>query len=201
MMRKGLAAVVVWMGLVFSGQVAASVVVPTGTWVLEGRWDNTTFGTTGGLRLEATINPDLSAGMVLDLDGPVFGGFDPAPVSLDGEIDLSSMTFSAMGGDAVFGPIFTLADLNAGTFGGFLSAIPDLYGPGNDGLATFSGVFDLGTGTLAGNYEIFQPVSGMPPAVFAEGTFTATVVPVPAAFWLMLSGVTAMGAAMRRRRV
>jgi hypothetical protein len=53
-----------------------------GTW--NGQWNNNTFSTTGAARMIGSSGGGNSVVMNLDLDGPVFGGGDPAAEDITG---------------------------------------------------------------------------------------------------------------------
>lgn len=54
-----------------------------GVW--EGQWVNTTFSSQGAASLEVTADTtNKTAQLVMDLDGNVLGGADPAPITLNG---------------------------------------------------------------------------------------------------------------------
>ena len=76
----------------------------------EGGWTNLTFGSTGPVRLEVTLDETtLVLTVTIDLGGNVFGGSDPPPITVDIEIDDASSQFSS----PLFGGVTaTIADGN-----------------------------------------------------------------------------------------
>jgi hypothetical protein len=67
-----------------------------GNWA--GAWNNTTFGTTGPTTLNITDNPGAqTATFVLDMDGNVFGGGDPAPFTFTANYNATTLTVSQAG--------------------------------------------------------------------------------------------------------
>lgn len=52
-----------------------------GTW--DGDWVNQTFGSTGGATFDVAVNAGArTVDLTIDLDGPVFGQTDPAPIQV-----------------------------------------------------------------------------------------------------------------------
>lgn len=73
-----------------------------GTWV--GTWVNTTFGSTDALRWVFTVDVDnLTMTLVVDMDGPVFGLSDPAPLEAEGT--LGATTFAVSVNAPLHGPV------------------------------------------------------------------------------------------------
>ncbi len=105
-----------------------------GMW--RGMWFNNTFGSTDSAFLSITIDQGTSTlEAVLDLDGNVFGGSDPDPVTLMGSYNSSG--FSAMGNSPTYGDMFLSGD-DSGNMTGRMPNIPN---PGIDST------------TLAGTYN------------------------------------------------
>jgi hypothetical protein len=88
-----------------------------------GTWFNNTFMSTDSAFLSVTIDQGASAlEAVLDLDGNVFGGNDPDPVTLFGTYDNNG--FSAMGNSSTYGDIFLSGDA-AGNITGRMPNVPN----------------------------------------------------------------------------
>ena len=65
-----------------------------GNW--SGQWNNTTFGSTGSTTMTLTSDAtNMTAQMILDMNGNVLGGADPAPMTLDGTYTDTEFTVSA----------------------------------------------------------------------------------------------------------
>jgi len=97
-----------------------------GEW--RGMWINNTFGSTGAARLIIEVDPSGMATLTLDLDGMIFGMFDPEPIIYtasfgDGRIDFD------VSDDPVFGD-FLASGLADGTVSIEAELIPV------DGIAT-----------------------------------------------------------------
>jgi hypothetical protein len=104
-----------------------------GTW--RGTWFNNTFGSTDSAFLSVTIHQGTSTlEAVLDLDGNVFGGTDPDPVTLTGGYDNNG--FSATGTSPTYGDMFLSGDAN----GNMSGRMPNVPNPGIDST-TLSGTY------------------------------------------------------------
>lgn len=104
-----------------------------GDW--QGRWENLTFGSKDSASLTVTADTMLGTlEAVLDLDGPVFGGSDPAPITLTGTYDAAG--FSVSGSQAPYGDLSISGD-TSGVMSGRAVNLPN---PGIDSV------------TLLGNY-------------------------------------------------
>lgn len=123
--------------MVFFGNLLYAQFDPTdfeGMW--RGTWFNNTFGSTDSAFLSVTI--DQGAGTlqaILDLDGNVFGGSDPDPVTLTGPYDNNG--FSATGNSSTYGDIFLSGDAN----GNMTGRMPNIPNPGIDST-TLSGTYN-----------------------------------------------------------
>ena len=105
-----------------------------GMW--RGTWYNNTFGSTDSAFLSITIDQGMSTlEAVLDLDGNVFGGSDPDPVTLTGSYN--SNGFSAMGNSPTYGDMFLSGDDN----GNMSGRMPNVPNPGIDST-TLSGTYN-----------------------------------------------------------
>lgn len=101
-----------------------------------GTWFNNTFGSTDSSFLSVTF--DRGAGTleaVLDLEGSVFGGSDPDPVTLTGTY--SSIGFSATGNSPTYGDMILSGDGS----GNMMGRMPDVPNPGIDST-TLMGTFN-----------------------------------------------------------
>lgn len=101
-----------------------------------GTWFNNTFGSTDSSFLSATF--DRGSGTleaILDLEGNVFGGSDPDPVTLTGTY--SSNGFSATGNSPTYGDMILSGDGS----GNMMGRMPNVPNPGIDST-TLSGTFN-----------------------------------------------------------
>lgn len=87
-----------------------------------GAWTNLTFGSTGAASLTLAIDGN-QAGVTFDLDGFVFGRFDPPPISIPGIVDGNAIRFSTRA-QSFFGDIAGVVDAAAGTFQTVFTNIP-----------------------------------------------------------------------------
>jgi hypothetical protein len=120
-----------------------------------GQWNNTTFGSTGGI--DATFTVDAASALAtieLDVGGTAFGGSDPAPLTAVIGLDGSGPFF---GTDPLFGD-FTIEYLDGHLVFTAL-AVPGLGGK----TMTVEG--DFADGSFNGTYTIPD---------LAEGTFETT---------------------------
>lgn len=133
-----------------------------------GSWKNTTFGSTGALKIDLTLKDSRAKG-VLDVDGNVFGGADPPPIPFNFPFDPDKngkfkITGTILGDLA--GAYTTNGDLNVTIThipGGFLTKV------------SIDSHIDLKLETFAATYQIFN--SG---GLYAEGTAAAHVHKAPA---------------------
>jgi hypothetical protein len=131
-----------------------------------GTWKNTTFKTTGALKMQFTITKTNVTGS-LDLDGPVFGAGDPAPIPFN-------MKRKADGSGSFKVAGTSLGDLAVSykPDGALDMAITNV--PGFIDDASFNGRFDLKLEKFAAVYQI--NASG---SVLAEGVADARVRKAP----------------------
>lgn len=160
------------------------------TAIYEGSWNNATFGSSGPARFEITTAGN-SFSVTMDLDGNVFGGADPDPVTVSGMLDLSGNGVFNLDDHELFGDV--VGSISGGTV--------------IEATATNIPVFGFVSASLTGTispteialeYDIeFVPffVPNM-----ASGTIAAQLVPVPAALPLFMSGL-GLAALSRRKRV
>lgn len=162
-----------------------------------GTWQNSTFGASGAATFVLDfVNDDWTA--IIDLDGNVFGGLDPAPLELGG-------TFSGFGSsDFSVDDHPTYGDVSGSISGGTLvsASLVDLPNPAIAGVeisgCVGGGSLECVNGEISLSYVVtFNTGFGLPES--AEGVIVATpvVVPVPAAAWLL--GVP-LAMVMRRQR-
>lgn len=79
-----------------------------GSWV--GEWNNLTYGSSGATTAEIEVSDDGTASITFDLDGNVFGLFDPDPITFDINFDVDGVSY-AKEGDSVFGDLtLTVSD-------------------------------------------------------------------------------------------
>ena len=94
-----------------------------GNWT--GQWDNTTFGSTGSTTMTLTSDAtNMTAQMILDMNGNVLGGADPAPMTLDGTYTATEFTVSAT--TDLFGE-FTLSVNSQGVLTGQGINVPNTF--------------------------------------------------------------------------
>lgn len=128
-----------------------------------GSWRNTTFGTTGGLRIELNRS-ETTVAVKLDLNGNVFGSVDPPPIAFSAPLNkLGGGTFKVAGtalGDlsGSFTPAGKLSLSITNIRGGLLSAF------------RLTGGFDLVRETFSGSYVIHTTTGP-----YAHGTAAARV--------------------------
>jgi hypothetical protein len=148
--------------------IACSLVAPVAeAAVYLGSWKNTTFGSSGPLRIEFEKGKSKVA-VSFDLNGPVFGSIDPPAIRFNAPLDAKGNgKFNVKGtplGDLTgdFTPNGTLAVKIRNIPGGSLTEF------------RFNGKFDLVKETFKGTYEIDNS-SGL----FARGTANALVPKAP----------------------
>ncbi|MBT8386798.1 MAG: T9SS type A sorting domain-containing protein [Ignavibacteria bacterium] len=112
-----------------------------GMW--RGTWFNNTFQSTDSAFLSVTFDQGANTlEAILDLDGGVFGGSDPDPITLTGTYGSSG--FNAMGTSSTYGTMFLSGD-GAGNMTGRMPNVPN---PGIDST-TLSGTFNATNVDLA----------------------------------------------------
>lgn len=139
-----------------------------GAAVYTGSWKNTTFGSSGALKIDVTLKDDRAKGS-LDLDGNVFGGIDPPAIPFNFPFKPGkSGTFKVSG--------TVLGDL-AGSYtkNGDLEVVIRNTPGGFPKETRIDGKLDLKLQTFKATYEI-DDNSGL----FAEGTAAAHVHKKPA---------------------
>jgi len=129
-----------------------------GNW--SGRWENITFGSKDSAAMTVTLDTVLkTADVVLDLDGNVFGGSDPAPLLMTGPYTDSGFTVS--GDAAPYGPI-TMTGGNGGMLTGRAPDVPNV----SIDSVTMAGSYDAVS--LALDYLVYFAMTGGT----ANGTIT-----------------------------
>jgi hypothetical protein len=148
--------------------IACSLLAPVAeAAVYLGSWKNTTFGSSGPLRIEFERSRTKVA-VSFDLDGPVFGSIDPPAIRFNAPLD-------SKGGGRFNVKGTPLGDLS-GTFsadGALNVAIRNIPG-GTLTEFRFKGKFNLVMETFKGTYEI-DNAGGL----FAKGTANALVPKAP----------------------
>ena len=90
-----------------------------------GQWNNTTFSSFGPASFDISVDEGASTiQIIMDLDGNVFGGSDPAPVTMNGTF--SAADFTATGTSAELGTIQFNGDA-AGNVTGSFTNVPGGY--------------------------------------------------------------------------
>lgn len=126
-----------------------------------GGWSNTTFGSSGSMTGDLTVNEDGTAQLVLDAGGAVFGLVDPDPSTFSGTYDENALTFTG-NGDGVFGDLTMIFSAD-GTVTASGVAIPAT------NIDTLSVEGNISGTSFDTNYTL--RVGGV---VFAEGTLNLT---------------------------
>jgi len=151
--------------LIFAGLMVAAPIAMASTYV--GVWKNKTFSTTGALKIEFNINASRVTGS-FDLDGMVFGSFDPAAVPINVPLKPDgSATFKIK--NTALGD-FSGSYKPDGTLTVTITNIP----AGSLTEARIKGKFDLKLETFHATYEIDDSGS-----LFANGTADAHVPKAP----------------------
>lgn len=87
-----------------------------GTW--SGSWTNITFGSTGSMTGQLSVEKNGTAQLVLDVDGFVFGLVDPAPKTFTGTYNKDAMIFTSAGDDLFGNLTITFAATGSVTVSG-----------------------------------------------------------------------------------
>lgn len=130
-----------------------------GTWT--GSWSNTSFGSTGDMNGELTIEKNGTARLVLDVDGFVFGLADPVVKTFTGSYDEGALRLTGANDD-VFG------DLTMTFAQGGIVTVSGLEVPASD-IDVLSASGTVTTSALNANYTL--TFGG---ATFAQGTMSLT---------------------------
>jgi len=190
---KQLGAIVLGGGLLLAGHTAPAATTYVGS------WNNITFNSTGAATIILDIKGDDWSASI-DLDGNVFGGTDPEPVTLSG-------TFSGFGSSAFSvddHPIY--GDISGSISGGVLVSA-SLTGIPNPAIAEVNVagcIGNTGTACLGGGIELAYEVlfaDGLGLPLSAEGTLVASpvVIPLPATAPLLMAPLLLLGRFARRR--
>ncbi len=102
-----------------------------------GTWYNITFSSTDSAFLDIGVDEaNNTLSMTLDLDGNVFGGSDPDPVTMTGNFDENG--FSITGNSPTYGPMYFSGDA-----AGFINGrLPDVPNPAIDST-TMNGTYTI----------------------------------------------------------
>jgi hypothetical protein len=134
---------------------------PTFTGNYSGTWTNTTFGSTGGITLQATASTATGTASVnLTMTGNVFG-VSGGSIALAGSMNLG--VFTASGSSSLFGPA-TMTVNPDGTFTFTANNVP------TGSVATFKMTGKATATGITGNYTVTFRAGGAP----ASGTITMT---------------------------
>jgi len=150
----------------------------------QGIWNNTTFGSDGGVELDVELTESRLSG-VLDLGGFVFGATDPDPVVFDAPIDESGVATAHVVGNATFGDLTFAIDTRAGTL---LLDAPDVPGTRIQSMVVNGNFSPAGiAGTYRIEFETLTPPGARTEGIdFALGTMSAA--PVAPAAPLRITG-------------
>ena len=88
-----------------------------------GAWTNLTFGSTGKAVIDISQATATTATILFDMDGAVFGGFNPPPITMPGTI-VGDVIQIDNHGEGIFGDIKGSIDSKKGTFSVALANIP-----------------------------------------------------------------------------
>ncbi len=88
-----------------------------------GAWTNLTFNSTGKAIIDISLASPTTARIVFDMDGFVFGAFNPPPITMPGAVNGDQIQIDNQGVGS-FGDIKGLIDSQAGTFSVGLTNIP-----------------------------------------------------------------------------
>lgn len=183
--RTIIAVLVLLTGVALNPALAATTYV--------GSWVNTTFGSSGA----ATIVLDLAGTdltVIFDLDGPVFGGFDPPALTVTGTFDTTSGGTISASDHPVFGDVSATVS-PTGFVSGMATDVPDPF------IVSASFMGPVTPAGLIIDYEVFfaGPIFPGGPSS-ATGFISAAVIPVPAALPLLSSAVLLVVGGLRRHR-
>lgn len=156
--------------------------------VYVGSWNNLTFGSTGAARIDIAFSGP-SATVTVDMDGNVFGGFDPPPIAMNGTVLGDDLVLNALA-LPVFGNV---AGSILGASGAFTFTLSNVPG-GFISIVTASGSIASGVIDLGYSVGFVGPPGPTNPA---SGTLTATLIPEPATAALLVLGLAVLAA--RRR--
>ncbi len=186
-LRRAVAALPI-LGLLVAATPAAALGIRDIAGSYAGSWTNLTFGSTGPAQIDISFD-GASAEIRFDMGGPVFGGFDPPPVTMLGTVVGDSLVINAFG-VSIFGDISGSVDGSDGSFSFLITNIPGGF------ISEVTAEGAIANGTLDLDYTIlFDGPTG--PTNPALGVLTA-VVPEPAPTALLLLGTVGMAASRRR---
>lgn len=154
-----------------------------------GSWNNLTFGSSGAASIEIAFSGS-AATITIDMDGGVFGGFDPPAIPMSGTVSGDDLVINAVG-IPIFGTVTGSVIGATGAFDFTLSDVPGGF------ITNVSATGTISNGVLDLDYSVLFPV---PPGLTnpALGTLTATLVPEPLSALLLVSGL--VGLTVRRAR-
>jgi hypothetical protein len=165
----------------------AAIVDLAGTYV--GAWNNLTFSSTGAARFEIAV-AGPTASITFDMDGNVFGGFDPPPIAMNGTVSGDDLLIDALA-LPIFGDVVGSIAGATGAFSFTLSNVPGGF------ITSVTAMGSIASGVIDLDYSVLFPgPSG--PTNPALGTLTATLIPEPGTGLLVASGL--LGVALRRAK-
>jgi hypothetical protein len=122
-----------------------------------GSWSNITYASTGAAVINISVT-GTNAALTFDMDGGVFGGSDPAKITMPGYVQGNVIQIDNKG-VGIYGDIKGAVDSAAGTLAVTLTNVPGGYIQ----YVTVTGF--VTNGVISLTYIVnFQPVTGYPPA-------------------------------------
>lgn len=166
----------------------AAITDIAGTYV--GAWNNLTFAPASGDATMTITFTGLEATISFDMDGNVFGSFDPPPIDLMGTVVGDDLVISSLA-LPVFGDVAGTIVGSSGAFDFALTNVPGGF------ITSVSATGSIVSGVLSLDYTVVFPGPSGPtnPAV---GTLEALLIPEPGSALLLTGGLAALGIARRR---